>query len=162
VLAAVGPTGPLPLRERGVHSYATDPPADVLRGFAASRDAARRIAEEAAAAGAATAVVFLPARFQLVDRDFADLSAEARKDGLQLDRDGASRRFREAYAELELPQLDLLPHLRRVPDPTTLHFGRNIHLTARGHDEVAAAIEAFLRTEKLLPGETAPPSARMR
>jgi hypothetical protein len=155
VLAALGPTGPLPLRERGVHSYANNPPGDVLRGFAVSRDAAARIAGEVAGAGGRMAVVFLPARFQVVDRDFADLAAHADKDGMQLERDGASRRFRDAYAGLAIPQLDLLPHLRRLSDPETLYFGRNVHLTARGHAEVAAAVEAFLRAGHLLPEDAA-------
>ncbi|HSC26510.1 MAG TPA: hypothetical protein VLD67_04500 [Vicinamibacterales bacterium] len=152
VLAAAGPAGPLPLRERGVLSYAVEPPPEILRGFEVSRNAARRITEEAAVMGARTAVLFLPARFQLVEKDFADLSVETRKEGVRLDRDGATRRFRAAYAELEIPQLDLLEQLRRKSDPAALYFEQNIHLSARGHAEVAAAIESFLRSEQLVTG----------
>jgi hypothetical protein len=150
-LLAAGPVAALPLRERGVESYALDPPEEVLRGFEASRDAARRIADEATAAGARAAVLFLPARFQLIDRDFADLSAEVRPGGVRLDRDGASRRFLAAYAGIDVPQLDLLPRFRREANPAALYFGRNIHLTARGHEVAAEAIEAFVRAEGLVP-----------
>jgi hypothetical protein len=153
VLGALGPAGPLPLRERGVQSYAVDPPADILRGFTVSRHAAGRIAGEVTASGGRMAVVFLPARFQLLDGDYADLSAEVNKGDMRLERDAASRRFREAYAALDVPQLDLLPHFRGVAAPAALYFRRNVHLTARGHVEVAAALEAFLRAERLLPGE---------
>ena len=40
--------------------------------------------------------------------------------------------------------LDMLPRLRQAPDGQ--FFANTVHLTARGHETVAAALDAFLRT----------------
>jgi lysophospholipase L1-like esterase len=150
LFAELGRTGHAPLRERPVDSYLVDPPADVMRGFDVARDAIERIVDRAAEGGARTAVILLPARFQLDPRDFADLTAEVKPFGMTLVRDGATERFRSAYANLPVPVLDLLPVFRGMPQADELFFRRNVHLTPRGHQVVAEELARFIRHQRLL------------
>jgi hypothetical protein len=104
-----------------------------------------RIAERAAAMGAATGIVLMPARFQTDDPDYGRLAETVRQAGGVLDRQAASRRYRDAVAPLGLPTIDLQPILAEQPDRIGLFFRHNVHLTPRGHDVVARALFRFLR-----------------
>jgi lysophospholipase L1-like esterase len=138
-----------PTAERPLASYLADPPAEVEEGLGVARRAVGLIADAAAADGAATALVLMPARFQLDDADFGRLRDATAAAGAELVRDAATDRFGAALAPLGLPMLDLLPVLRAQPDPVGLFFQRNIHLTPRGHRVVAEALDDFLRTQVL-------------
>ncbi len=135
--------------ERPLASYLADPPEEVAEGLTVARRAIGLIAASADADGARTAVVLMPARFQVDDADFGRLAERARAAGGELVRDAATDRFRDALAPLALPTLDLLPRLRGEPDPVGLFFVRNIHLTVRGHTVVADALHRFLADEVL-------------
>jgi hypothetical protein len=136
--------------ERPLATYLADPPSIVDEGLAISRRAFGRLAERAAAIGARTGVVLMPARFQVNDEDYGHLAAAVRDAGGVLDRQSASRRFGDALAPLGLPMIDLQPLLAAQPDPSGLFFQRNVHLTPRGHDLVSGILEAFLDTSGLL------------
>lgn len=133
-----------PGAERPLTSYLADPPADVINGLEVSRRAFGRIADLAAARGARTALVLMPARFQTDDRDYEQLRAIVEASGELLIRDASTERFRAALAPLGLPTLDLLPILRAEPNRVELFFQRNVHLTARGHRVVGQALADFV------------------
>jgi lysophospholipase L1-like esterase len=138
-----------PAPERPLAAYLASPPPDVVHGLDVARDAFQRIADRAAAIGAATALVLMPARFQTDDGDYGRLDAAVRDAGGTLLRHAATERFRDALAPMGLPMLDLLPVLTAQPDRTGLFFQRNIHLTRRGHAVVADALAGFLESNGL-------------
>ncbi len=133
-----------PGAERPLAAYLATPPVEVTRGLEVSRDAYRRIAALASNRGARSAIVLMPARFQVDDGDYGRLRDRVRAAGHELIRQAATDRFQAALAPLELPMLDLLPVLQSQPDPAGLFFQRNIHLTPRGHEVVGHALAGFV------------------
>ena len=97
-------------------------------------------------------VMFIPARFQVNDVDYGQLKAAVAQAGGELVRDAASERFDSAIAELPVPRLDVLPVLRSAPRPDDLFFQQTVHLTPRGHEIVAEAMERFIREKGLASG----------
>jgi lysophospholipase L1-like esterase len=144
--------------EPPLQSYAANPAPRIERGLRITRDCVRAIADEAADSGARTGVLLMPARFQVDDADYGRLRDTVAETGGELVRDGASRRFDAALAALTLPKFDALAALRAAPPGPDLFFQQTVHLTARGHEVVAAAIERFLDTSGLL--EAGRPAAR--
>lgn len=140
--------------QRPLTTYVADPPAEVERGIALTREVIRRIAAEAAAIGAHVGIVLVPARFQLNDADYGHLRRAVEQAGGTLLRDAATDRFAEGLRPLGLPMLDLLPVLRAQPDPAGLFFEGNIHFTPRGHAVVAEALADFLEASGLLEAAT--------
>lgn len=142
--------------EAPLQSYAAGAAAPrIQRGVEITRSVVESIASEAAAIGARTAVVLMPARFQVDDADYGRLEATVSEAGGKLDRDGANRRFDEALASLPIPRIDLLPAMRqRLPGPA-LFYQETVHLTPHGHEVVADALEQFLREQQLLTGPEA-------
>jgi lysophospholipase L1-like esterase len=138
--------------EPPLQSYAAHPAARIAEGLRISRDCVAAIAKEAAAAGARTMVMFIPARFQVNDLDYRQLNSAVSQAGGELVRDAASQRFETAIAELPLPRLDLLPVLRATPRPDEMFFQQTVHLTPRGHEVVADAMERFIREKGLADG----------
>ena len=139
--------GPAP--ERPLASYLSDPPPAIAHGLQVTRRAFGLIAALAAQRGARTALVLMPARFQVDDADFGRLAVIVGQAGGTLVRDAASERFERALAPLELPMLDLLPVLASQPDRAGLFFERNVHLTPRGHEVVADALFQFMKQSGL-------------
>ena len=139
-----------PTREPALSTYLADPPPTVGRGLEVTRKAIGRIADRAAANHAKTAVVLMPARFQVEDGDFGRLSAAIADAGGTLVRNAATDRYRDALAPLGLPTYDLLPVLFAQPQRENLFFQRNVHLTERGHRVVADALFQFLSTSGLV------------
>lgn len=125
-------------------SYAADPLPWVNDAFAIAADCVRQIAAHAETLGARTMVVLMPARFQLVDADYENLRRAVADAHGELVRDAATDRFAAALNGLGLPVLDLLPALRNGGPGIDLFFQYNVHLTPRGHEVVAAALETFL------------------
>lgn len=137
--------------ERPLATYLADPPSDVAAGLDTAARYLGKIAARAEAQGARTGLVLVPARFQLDDEDYGRLRDIVAATGASLVRDAATDRFAAALAPLGLPVFDLLPALRADADPSSLFFKENVHLTERGHEVAAAALEAFIRGDGLRP-----------
>lgn len=137
-------------REPALSTYLADPPPSVQRGLAVTRKAIGMIADRAAANRAQTAVVLMPARFQVEDGDYGRLAEAISAAGGTLVRNAATERYREALAPLGLPTFDLLPVLFAQPERGNQFFERNVHLTERGHRVVADALFQFLATSGLV------------
>jgi lysophospholipase L1-like esterase len=141
--------GHSPAPERPVSTYLEGPPAYIGEGLGVTRSALGMLAEEARTRqGARTAIVLLPARFQLEPAEFDRLRAVVEPRGGRLRVDGATERFLAALAPLHLPIVDMLPPLRE--SPRGQFFETTVHLTARGHETVAAALDAFIAERGLL------------
>ena len=112
------------------------------------RDHYIRLQREVAADGARFAIVWVPLAYQL-DPDYLLLP---------------QRLFGDYCREQSVACLDLLPVLRARPDQR-LFFGRMgrlqdiWHLTPSGHRVTAAALEHFVRSERLLFPASSPASA---
>ncbi len=133
-----------PGTERPLASYLSVSSTEVTRGLDVTRDAFDRIAALASNRGARTAIVLMPARFQVDDADYGRLREIVKAAGHDLVRQAATERFQAALAPLGLPTLDLLPILQSQADPSGLFFQRNIHLTPRGHNVVGHALAGFV------------------
>lgn len=140
---------PVAVPERPLVSYAADPPPEVTHGLEVTRRAYQLVAKKAAADGAKTGLVLMPARFQTDDVDYGHLSETVRAAGGVLVRNASSERFAAALGPLGLPMIDLQPVLAAQPDRVGLFFQRNVHLTARGHEVVAGALYDFMKTSGL-------------
>jgi lysophospholipase L1-like esterase len=137
--------------EPPLQSYAAEPAPRIAAGLAAARRSVEDIAGTAASVNATTAVVLMPARFQVDDADYGRLKAIVAAAGGSLLRDAASERFANALAELALPQLDVLPALRSALPGPDLFYQETVHLTPRGHAVVAEALARFIEDQRLLP-----------
>ncbi len=136
--------------EPPLQSYAAHPAPRIGRGLTVIHRVVQQIEEEAHAAGARTAVVLMPARFQVNDVDYANLNDAVSQAGGTLLRDAATQRIDDALRDLPVPRFDALPALRAAgPD---VFFVHTVHLTPQGHQVVAAALERFLRESRLLDG----------
>lgn len=146
--------GTLARPEPPLQSYAANPAPRIAEGLAITRRVVGDLAREAQAGGARTAVMLMPARFQVDDGDYERLREAVAQAGGELVRDAATRRFDEALASVPAPRFDALPALRRALPGPDVFFQRTVHLTPRGHEIVAEALEQFLRDSGLL---TPPP-----
>ena len=135
--------------EAPLQSYAASPAPRIDEGLRISRTCVQSIASEAAAAGARTMVMLMPARFQVDEADYGRLKDAVAAAGGRLLRDGATTRFSEALAPLQVPSLDALPALRAARPGPDLFFQQTVHLTPRGHEIVAQALDAFIRRQGL-------------
>lgn len=142
--------------EPPLQSYAARPAPRIARGLAITRNAVQAMIAESAANGARSAVVLMPARFQVDAADYGRLRQAVAEAGGELVRDAATVRFQEALTGLGAPVLDPLPALRAALPGPDLFFQQTVHLTARGHDIVAEALERFLRASGLID----PPGGR--
>jgi lysophospholipase L1-like esterase len=135
--------------EPPLQSYARDPAPRIAEGLRLSRECVQTIASEAAAAGARTMVMLMPARFQVDDADYGRLKEAVSGAGGTLVRDAATQRFDQALSDLPLPRFDALPALRAALPGPDVFFQQTVHLTPRGHEVVAGALEVFLRRQGL-------------
>jgi hypothetical protein len=136
--------------EPPLQSYAAQPGARIAEGVAITRRCIEEIASIAAGSRARTAIVLMPARFQVDDADFGRLKENVAAAGGELQRDAATERFDKALSTLPLPRLDVLPALRSASRGPDLFFQQTVHLTPRGHVIVADALERFIEQEHLL------------
>ena len=93
--------------------------------------------------------MLMPARFQVDDADYGRLKDAVSGAGGTLVRDAATARFTEVLAPLQVPLFDALPALRAALPGPDLFFQQTVHLTPRGHEIVARALEAFLHAQGL-------------
>ncbi len=136
--------------EPPVQSYAAQPAPRIAEGIALTRGAVLAITSEAAALGATSAIVLMPARFQVDDGDYGRLRDIVSQAGGELVRDAATERFDRALADVPVPRIDMLPALRRSRPGPDLFFQTTAHLTAHGHRVVAGALAEFLEAHPLL------------
>ncbi|MGH9307807.1 MAG: SGNH/GDSL hydrolase family protein [Vicinamibacterales bacterium] len=136
--------------EPPAQSYAAEMPPRVAEGLTIARDAFQTIAEDAGQLGARSALVLMPARFQVDEGDYGRLRDIIKDAGGELVRDAASVRFDEALSDLPLPRFDVLPAFRRALPGPHLFFQTTVHLTPRGHRVVADALADFLAREGLV------------
>lgn len=141
-----GPSGSV---EPPLQSYAAKPAPRIPQGMTLAREAIGQIAQEAREAGARTAIVLMPARFQVDDADYGRLRETVAQAGGELVRDAATDRFTAALSPLNLPTTDLLPPLRQAPAGPDVFFQENVHLTPRGHVIVGEHLARFLRSNGL-------------
>jgi lysophospholipase L1-like esterase len=133
--------------EPPLQSYAEKPAPRIDEGVRITRECVQAIADDASAIGARTMVMLMPARFQVDDADYGRLKEAVEGAGGKLVRDAATERFDRALADLPLPRFDALPSLRAALPGPPVFFEQTVHLTPRGHEVVAAALEAFLRRQ---------------
>jgi lysophospholipase L1-like esterase len=136
--------------EPPLQSYAANPAPRIAEGLAVARRAIEQIAATASRVNARTAVVFMPARFQVDDGDYGRLRETVAATGGELVRDAATQRFDATLAEVPLPRFDLLPDLRATLPGPDLFFQTNVHLTPHGHRVVADALQRFIEANGLL------------
>ena len=130
--------------EPPLQSYAASPAPRIGEGISIARKSIEDISATAARAGATTMVALMPARFQVDDADYLRLKEAVAAAGGALLRDAATDRFNSGLTSVPIPRLDLLPALRsHLPGPD-LFFQDTVHLTLRGHEVVAAALDGFL------------------
>jgi lysophospholipase L1-like esterase len=153
-------TGSMAPPEPPLQSYAANPAPRIARGLAIVRRTVEQLASEGAATNARTALVLMPARFQLDDADYGRLRETVAQAGGELMRDGATQRFADAVAETGLPRLDVLPALRGALPGPDLFFQQTVHLTPRGHQIVADALDAFLHESGLIDERSATAQGR--
>jgi hypothetical protein len=137
--------------EPPLQSYAAQPAPRIADGLGVARRSIEDIARTASSIGASTAIVLMPARFQVDDGDFGRLKEVVTAAGGTLLRDGATERFDRALAPLDLPRLDVLPALRAALPGPDLFYQETVHLTPRGHSVVAEALDRFIEDRRLLP-----------
>lgn len=140
--------------EAPLQTYAARPAPRIAQGLAITRQVVEGVIAESSGAGARTSVLLMPARFQVDDADYGRLRQAVAAAGGALVRDGATERFKEALAGLNVPVLDPLPALRRALPGPDLFFQQTVHLTPRGHEIVAAAMDRFLTETGLLDPPT--------
>ena len=133
--------------EPPLQSYAANPAPRIAEGLSIARSSIEDIRQTAAAGGATTAVVLMPARFQVDDGDYSRLKEAVAAAGGELLRDAATERFDRTLASLPVPRLDVLPALRRALPGPDLFYQETVHLTPRGHEVVAEALDAFIARE---------------
>ena len=85
----------------------------------------------------------------LIFRKGLDLKDAVAGAGGTLVRDAATVRFAEALAPLGVPVFDALPALRAALPGPDVFFQQTVHLTPRGHEVVAEALEAFIKRQGL-------------
>jgi SGNH hydrolase-like domain, acetyltransferase AlgX len=149
-------SGALGTPEPPLQSYAATPAPRIAQGLTITRECVAEIASTASASGARTAVMLMPARFQIDDADFGRLKEAVAQSGGELVRDAATSRFDAALAGLPLPRLDVLPALRAALPGPDLFFQQTVHLTPRGHEIVADALDRFIQQQHLLDETPAP------
>ncbi len=142
--------------EPPLQSYAAKPAARIAQGLDTSRECVRAIADDAAAAGARTMIMLMPARFQVDDADYGRLRRTVQQLGGELIRDAATDRFDRTLAALPVPRFDALPALRAALAGPDLFFQQTVHLTPRGHEVVARALEQFIASQALFDPPSAP------
>ena len=146
--------------EPPLQSYAAHPSPRIAHGLAVVRRVVEEMAVDASATGARTAVMLMPARFQVDDADYERLREAVAQGGGELIRDAASERFASALQEVRVPRVDTLPALRSALPGPDVFFQQTVHLTPRGHEIVAAALERFLRESGLLDERIVQPAGR--
>ena len=113
----------------------------------------RALSRETAARGSRLALVYVPSRMEVSDRDWELTRLAYDMEEKVWDRGLVARRFAEIGASAGFPVLDLTPHLRSarqgaLGEPYFVYDG---HWNAAGHRAAAEAIQRFLRERGWAP-----------
>jgi hypothetical protein len=135
--------------EPPLQSYAETPAPRIAEGLQITRECVQAIVNDAAGSGAKTMIMLMPARFQVDDADYGRLKEAVAGTGGKLVRDAATARFDEALSAIPVPRFDALVPLRAAMPGPDVFFQQTVHLTPRGHEIVAAALERFIRRNGL-------------
>ena len=135
--------------EPPLQSYAAHPAPRIAEGVRITRQCIEAIAEDARGVGAKTMIMLMPARFQVDDADYGHLKEAVEGAGGKLIRDAATERFDAELSALPLPRFDALPALRAALPGPDVFFQQTVHLTPRGHQIVAEALEGFILRQGL-------------
>ena len=152
VMTLVGRFGRRPEIDPPLRTFLADAPPEITRGLTVTREAVSRLAALTRSQGSRLVVVLLPARFQLDDADHGRLREIVARSGKTLERDGATRRFTDALAGLDVPVFDALPALREAAKRADVFMQSTAHFTPYGHDALAAILERYLGESGLLEG----------
>jgi lysophospholipase L1-like esterase len=144
--------------EPPLQSYAANPAPRIQDGLAITRRCVQSIASQGSTVGARTAVLLMPARFQVDDVDYDQLKDIVQQTGGELLRDAATERFDAALADLPVPRFDMLAPLRAALPGPRLFFEHTVHLTARGHQVVADALYDDLTRQGLVANNSKLPA----
>jgi hypothetical protein len=111
------------------------------------------LASEARGHGSRFAVVYVPSRMEVSDRDWELTKVSYGLDESVWDRGLVARRVQDIGREGGFPVLDLTPALRQATgplggEPYLLYDG---HWNARGHHAAAVAVAAFLEAQRWAP-----------
>jgi hypothetical protein len=134
--------------------------ADIEQAWTLTADILQALAREVHARGGRFAVVYVPSRMEVSDRDWELTRLSYGLDEPVWDRALVARRVGEIAHAAGFPLLDLTPALREASgplgaEPYLLYDG---HWNARGHRAAAGAAAAFLRNQGWLPACAAPQS----
>ncbi|MGH9408150.1 MAG: hypothetical protein ACRD1V_01700, partial [Vicinamibacterales bacterium] len=138
--------------EPPLQTYEAHPVSRIADGLRVSAECVRQLSADAWAIGARTMVMLIPARFQVDDGDYGRMKEIVAGSGGQIVRDAGTDRFRDALGQVPVPQLDVLGPLRAALPGPDVFFQQTVHLTPRGHEVVAAALERFIRSQHLVDG----------
>jgi lysophospholipase L1-like esterase len=133
-------------------AFARDGGPDVEHAWRLTAALVRQLREEVEGAGARFAVAVIPCAEQVDDGLWSDLERRARDAGLELEREGPSRRLAQIAAREGIPLADLTPAFaaaaRRSPgEPATaarLFLLGRFHLSDEGHRVAADSLLRFL------------------
>ncbi|MGE5198957.1 MAG: alginate O-acetyltransferase AlgX-related protein, partial [Rhodospirillaceae bacterium] len=132
-----------------LRTYLPDPPPEIAKGLAVTKDVVSRLAALTKRQGARLVVVLLPARFQVDDGDYRRLEDIVERSGKTLERDGATERFKAALAGQNVPVFDALPALRAAARRSDVFMQSTAHFTPFGHEALAGALESDLKASIL-------------
>jgi acetyltransferase AlgX (SGNH hydrolase-like protein) len=132
---------------------------EIEEAWTLTADILQTLAREAHANGSHFAVVYVPSRMEVSDRDWELTKTSYGLDESVWDRGLVARRVHEIGKVGGFPVLDLTPALREatgplVGEPYLLYDG---HWNARGHRAAADAVASFLRGQGWLPACPAAP-----
>jgi hypothetical protein len=132
---------------------------EIEEAWTLTADILHALFRESRANGSQFAVVYVPSRMEVSDRDWELTKLSYGLDERVWDRGLVARRVQEIGREGGFPVLDLTPALREatgrlVGEPYLLYDG---HWNARGHRAAADAVASYLRGQGWLPACAARP-----
>lgn len=130
----------------------------VRKAWGRTEELLRALRDDVAASGARLALVYVPAKFEVRQRDADLTSSSYQVKGARWQGDAVRSRLGQAADHLGLPLLDLTPSLQRAEGfwRGTTYLEHDAHWTRRGHATAAAAVAGWLRAQTGLIACSAP------
>jgi hypothetical protein len=149
-LARVGlwpPTRPQAMSPE-LRVYLRKPPADVRHGWAMTGRILRTLAAEVWRDDARLALVYVPSRMEVSDRDWELTRLRYGVDDATFDRGAVLARLRELALAERVPLLDLTPPMREATGPLSWpYYDFDSHWNRLGHTIAGREVDAFLRRQ---------------
>lgn len=128
--------------------YMRKPPADVRHGWAMTGRILKTMAAEVWARDSRLAVVYIPSRMEVSDRDWELTRLRYGVDEAGFDRAAVLARLREISAAERIPLLDLTPAMRDATGTLSWpYYDFDSHWNRLGHKIAAHEVDAFLRRQ---------------